>query len=244
MNFTDLPRFLLRGNSLIDVGVAFFNTADWHESDEKQKRTGQELWSSRQQSSKQAQTMIAVFVIAITMGFGSAFAQTAVSVNDDATKRSFEIHWPAGLSPDNADLFAHNEIFIKAPCSTVWQHIVEAPKWPEWYPNSHDVQIVNDQGGGLKADSKFEWSTFGLHITSTIHEFVPRRRLGWFGKGDGVDAIFYHTWLLVPTSDGCQVITEEVAKGPGAIAFRQSDANALHQGHEGWLSGLKLVSEQ
>ena len=64
------------------------------------------------------------------------------------------------------------------------------------------------------------------------------------GKGAGVDAIFYHTWLLVPTSDGCQVVTEEVAKGPGAIAFRKSDPNALHRGHELWLSSLKLLSEK
>jgi hypothetical protein len=245
MNFTDLPRYLLRKNSLIDVGVAFFDFADSHESTEKQKLIGQEPSPNHQQRPRQAQTIIAVFGIAMSMGFGSAFSQTAaVSVNNDAAKRSPEIHWPAGLSPDDADLFAHNEILIKAPSSTVWQHIVAAQKWPEWYPNSHEVQIANDQGGGLKGDSKFEWSTFGLHIISTVHEFVPNSRLGWFGKGTGVDAVFYHTWLLVPTSDGCQVITEEVAKGPGAIAFRQSDPNALHKGHEVWLSSLKGISEQ
>jgi len=241
MNFTDLPRYLLRKNSLIDV--AFFDFADSHESTEKQKLIGQEPSLIRHQRSTQAQTMMAVFVIAISTGSG--FSQTAaVSAHNDAAKRSPEIHWPAGLSPDDSDLFAHNEILIKAPSSTVWQHIVAAQKWPEWYPNSHDVQIVNDQGGGLKTDSKFEWSTFGLHIKSTVHEFVPNSRLGWFGKGTGVDAVFYHTWLLVPTSDGCQVITEEVAKGPGAIAFRQFDPNALHKGHEVWLNSLKVISEE
>jgi hypothetical protein len=110
-------------------------------------------------------------------------------VSDDAAKRSSEIHWRSGFSPDDADLFAHNEIFIKAPASAVWRHLVEAQKWPEWYPNSQDVQIVNDSSGVLKADSKFQWSTFGLHITSTIHEFLPNSRLGWFGKGTGVDAV-------------------------------------------------------
>jgi hypothetical protein len=189
---------------------------------------------------------IAVCVIAISAGFLalSAVAQTIASVTDDVAKRSSEIHWPAGLSPDNADLFAHNEIFIKAPSSSVWQHIIEAPKWPEWYPNSRDVQIVNDQGGVLKADSKFEWSTFGLQISSTIHEFVPDNRLGWFGKGAGVDAVFYHTWLLVPAGDGCRVVTEEVVKGPDAIAFRNSDPDALHRGHEVWLNSLKQLSEK
>jgi hypothetical protein len=155
MNFTDLPRYLLRKNSLIDVGVAFFDFADSHESTEKQKWTGQEPSPIHQQRPGQTRTIVAVFVIAMSMGFGSAFSQTAaVSVNNDAAKRSPEIHWPAGLSPADSDLFAHNEILIKAPSSTVWQHIVAAQKWPEWYPNSHDVQIVNDQGGALKKGAK------------------------------------------------------------------------------------------
>ena len=96
--------------------------------------------------SKMEAAQIAVFLIALSVGFWalSAVSQTVASITDDAAKRSSEIHWPAGLSSDNADLFAHNEIFIKAPSSRVWQHIIEAPKWPEWYPNSHDVQIVND----------------------------------------------------------------------------------------------------
>jgi hypothetical protein len=244
MNFTDLPRYPLLGNSLIDVGVAFFDNADSHDSEEKPKLIREELCSVHHQSSKRVKTMIAVFVIVVSMGFGSAFSQTAVSANYDATKKSSEIHWPTGFSPNDADLFAHNEIFIKAPVSTVWQRLVEAQKWPEWYPNSQGVQILNDPSGVLKADSKFDWNTFGLHITSTIHEFVPSSRLGWFGKGTGVDAVFYHTWLLVPAADGCQVITEEVAKGPGAVAFRKSDPNAMHRGHDLWLNGLKLVSEK
>jgi hypothetical protein len=80
-------------------------------------------------------------------------------VNDDVAKRSPDIHWPAGFSPDDADLFAHNEIFINAPCVTVWQHLVEAPKWPLWYSNSHDLHISNDRTGLLQQDSSFEFNT-------------------------------------------------------------------------------------
>jgi uncharacterized protein YndB with AHSA1/START domain len=244
MNFTDLPRYYLRNYSLSDV--AFFHSAKAQESIEKQKLSGQEPWPVRQLGWKWTSPAIAVFVIAICICIcsGSAFAQIPVSMNNDVAKRSSEIHWPTGLSPDNADLFAHNEIFIKAPPSTVWRHMLEATKWPEWYANSHGVQIANDQNGTLKADSQFDWSTFGLHITSTVHEFVPNSRLGWFGKGAGVDAVFYHTWFLAQVRDGCQVVTEEVAKGPGAVTFRESDPNALHRSHEVWLTGLKLISEK
>jgi uncharacterized protein YndB with AHSA1/START domain len=165
------------------------------------------------------------------------------TIENDLAKRSPDIHWPAGFSPSDAALFAHNEIFIKAPCATVWQHLVDAQSWPAWYPNAHDVKIANNPSGALQQDSIFEWNTFGLPITAIVHEFVPNSRLAWFAKSKGLDAVFYHAWYLVPTSDGCQVITEEVHEGPGATAFRDKDPSAIHRGHQVWLNGLKQVSE-
>jgi hypothetical protein len=164
-------------------------------------------------------------------------------VNDDLAKRSQDIHWPEGFTPDKADLFAHNEILINASCQTVWQHIVQAQKWPEWYPNAHQVQILNDSTGILQKDSRFTWETFGLHIDSRISEFVPDSRIGWFGDGKELNA--YHTWLLTGTSGGgCKVVMEEVVKGPGAVALYQSDPGAMHRGHDLWNNTLKKVSEQ
>jgi hypothetical protein len=183
--------------------------------------------------------------LSICLGSVSGFSQSSPdsTIKDDLAKQSSDIHWPAGFSPDGAALFAHNSIFIKAPSATVWRHLVEAQKWPTWYPNSQDVKIANDRSGSLQQDSIFEWSTFGLPITSIVHEFVPERRVGWFGKGRGLDAVFYHTWYLVPTSDGCQMITEEVVQGSGAITFREKDPSGLHRSHEVWLNNLKQLSE-
>ena len=59
----------------------------------------------------------------------------------------------------------------------------------------------------------------------------------------GLDAVFYRIWYLVPTSDGCQMITEEVVQGPGAVTFRDRDSSPFHRGREIWLKGLKQVSE-
>jgi hypothetical protein len=77
--------------------------------------------------------------------------------------------------------------------------------------------MVNDRTGVLQRDSRFAWSTFGIHIDSTVHEFVPNSRVGSFGKGTDIDA--YHMWFLVAASRACQVITEEVAKGQGLWRF-------------------------
>jgi hypothetical protein len=191
-------------------------------------------------------TLVVLFLaLSICLGTVPAFSQSSgdSTIADDLAKRTQDIHWPSGFSPDEATLFAHNEIFIKASCATVWRHLVDAQNWSKWYPNAQDVKIANNQSGALQQDSIFEWSTFSLPIISFVHEFVPNSRLAWFGKSKGLDAVFYHTWYLVPTSDGCQMITEEVVQGPGAVTFRDKDSSALHRGHEIWLKGLKQVSE-
>ena len=42
----------------------------------------------------------------------------ALTVNGDGAQRSKDIHWPDGFHPEQADLFAHNEIAIHAPCKS------------------------------------------------------------------------------------------------------------------------------
>jgi hypothetical protein len=160
---------------------------------------------------------------------------------DDFAQRSPDIHWPAGFTPRDADLFAHDEIMIGAPCERIWRHILEAAKWPSWYSNAKDVRIGGD--GVLHADSHFIWNTFGLEVDGTVHEFVPSTRIGWFGTATDLRA--YHTWYLAPVSaSACQVITEEVGKGPAAVALRASDPDAMHRGHDLWLTSLKSLSER
>jgi hypothetical protein len=67
-----------------------------------------------------------------------------MTMMDDLVNRSPDIHWPQGFDPTQADLFSHNELLINATCERVWQHIIDATKWPDWYPNSKGVHIVGD----------------------------------------------------------------------------------------------------
>ena len=64
------------------------------------------------------------------MGDPSRQKEETAMMNDDLAMRSKDIHWSDGFAPDGADLFAHNEVFVNAPRSTVWRHLVEAEKWP------------------------------------------------------------------------------------------------------------------
>ena len=163
-----------------------------------------------------------------------------MSMKEDLAKRSPDIHWPEGFSPADADLFVHNEIFINAPCERVWDHIIEATKWPDWYPNSQDVRI---EGGILEENRTFTWKTFGLPLESLINEFAPYSRIGWFGQAPGTAPSWYHTWHLSPASNGCLVVTEEVGKGPIAVQLRETDEDAMHKSHDVWLTTLKQRSE-
>ena len=134
------------------------------------------------------------------------------TMSRDVANRSPDIHWPEGFSPDQADLFSHNELRIDASCERVWKHIVQATKWPQWCPNSKDVQIM---GGGdkLNVGSVFRWTTFGLPLESRINEFTPYSRIGWYGNAPGGKSSFYHTWYLEPNGDGCRAVTNEVGVG-------------------------------
>lgn len=159
----------------------------------------------------------------------------------DRAARSEAIHWPQQFTPESAVLFAHNQIHIEASCAQAWSYLVNATQWPQWYSNASNIQI---EGGGnqLQAGSAFTWNTFGLQVKSRVQEFVVNERLGWFGNT--ADLAAYHTWLLVPETKGCHVITEEVVKGTGAVAMKAKHPDGMHKGHELWLTSLKKAVEQ
>jgi uncharacterized protein YndB with AHSA1/START domain len=168
-------------------------------------------------------------------------ADEALTFTRDGAQCSKDIHWPDGFHPEQADLFAHNEIVVHASCEKVFANIVDAHVWPSWYPNSHNVKVLNSPDGKLHEGRRFSWDTFGVHIESRVHELVPNSRIGWFGDGTGMNA--YYTFLLLKKDEGCHIVTEEVVKGPGAVEFREKQPDAMHEGHDLWLSTLKQRSQ-
>jgi uncharacterized protein YndB with AHSA1/START domain len=160
----------------------------------------------------------------------------------DLAARSPDIHWPDRFSPTAADLFSHNELLIEASCDKVWKRIVDASNWPQWYPNSKEVQLLNG-ARVLGSDVRWRWNTFGLAIESRVHEYMPNSRLGWYGYAPGAEPAFYHTWLLQPRTSGCLVTMEEVGLGNDAAHLRETDESLMHRGHDLWLATLKWMSE-
>ena len=107
--------------------------------------------------------------------------KSVMTMKNDLANRSLDINWPKEFTPAEAELFSHNELLVNASCERVWRHIVEATKWPEWYPNSKSVQILGDQDSVLKSGSAFCWTTFNLPLESRNQRVCPFSRISWFG---------------------------------------------------------------
>lgn len=150
------------------------------------------------------------------------------------------IHWPARYQPREASFFVHNEIEINASPQVVWDLLIRAPAWPEWYEGASNV-MVPGTSGLLEPDTAFSWSTMGLDLTSTIKEFVPNERLSWESRKSTIKG--YHAWLIVPTTTGCRVVTEESQYGFLTTMQKLFVPNKLHRLHDVWLRGLKRLAE-
>ena len=88
------------------------------------------------------------------------------TVSRDWTERSPEMHWPTAMFNGAAEIFTHNQIEINASCTTVWDRLVQAERWPQWCPFSSKVQIW---GGAtvLQKNSKFTW------VSSDLPQDIP-----------------------------------------------------------------------
>lgn len=150
------------------------------------------------------------------------------------------IDWPAQYQPENATFTIRNAIDIHADPRVVWDMLIHAEAWPDWYIGASHMQIDADDGR-LAPGAVFRWRTMDQNFTTTITEFVPPHRLAWESRKPTIKA--YHAWLIVPTEHGCTLITEESQYGLLAWLQRLFLPNKLYNLHEVWLAGFKARAE-
>lgn len=146
------------------------------------------------------------------------------------------IAWPPRFHPDLAPVHVRNSLEMRVRPDLVWRALVDASRWPEWYPNARNVRILSG-GDYLALGAKFRWTTFGATIISEVAEFVPYERIAWTGRAFGIDV--YHAWLITPSQAGCRVLTEETQYGflaRGASIFMPQRMRNFHQI---WLENLE-----
>jgi hypothetical protein len=149
------------------------------------------------------------------------------------------VNFPVGARPEESPVYAYNELFVPAPPERVWQWLVQAARWPEFYANARNIHLDGD-APELAAGTAFSWITFGVRVHTKIEELEPNRRLSWSGRGLGATA--YHGWVIIPVAGGCRVITEETQQGLVASLGRAFLRRGLLKWHQRWLEGLARVA--
>ncbi|HJV97162.1 MAG TPA: SRPBCC domain-containing protein [Albitalea sp.] len=148
---------------------------------------------------------------------------------------STKVHWPQGMEPHKCPVYARNELFIRAPRERIWELLIAAVHWPEWYSNSRDV-LVHGGGETLTPDAVFDWTTFGLRLKNVrVTEYERGARLSWRASGL-VEA--YHSWVLEAVDGGVMVTTEETNRGWAASLLSWYIRPGLLREHQKWLEGL------
>ncbi|MET1259023.1 SRPBCC domain-containing protein [Flagellimonas sp. DF-77] len=161
---------------------------------------------------------------------------------ESSKPNSEQINWPENYKPEDAGFFVHNEIDINAEPQIVWDILVKAEDWSTWYLGAKDVKIQNSNLAQLEENTIFSWKTMGQNFESTtIKEFEPPYRLSWEATKNNIRG--YHAWLIIPTNNGCKVITSETQHG--FLTFMQKIflPNKLEKLHDIWLTELKNKAE-
>ena len=151
------------------------------------------------------------------------------------------MQWPDRLRPDQAPVYARNEMLIPAEQTVVWQWICRAELWPRWYPNCRWLKFERGSGPDLHLDTQFRWWTFGAVVDSTVRVFNPQRSIEWDGFAL-LGTQVYHGWWLASAGQCTRVVTEETQTGPLPWVARWPLRSMLWLGHQLWLSRLRQVS--
>ena len=150
---------------------------------------------------------------------------------------SNKILWPSRYDPASCPVHVRNELAMASNPEAVWAWLIRAQLWPKWYPNSANVKFLSGQPPDLALGTRFRWRTFGVTLESTVQEFVPFERLAWDAHGSGLDA--YHAWLILKTSQGCEVITEETQRGLLPRLLKLLAPKRMENQHQIWLERLR-----
>lgn len=156
---------------------------------------------------------------------------------------SDKINWPEAYQPENSGFFVHNEIDIKADPQVVWDILIDAESWSDWYEGMSDVKVKTNTTGKLESQSILSFKTMGQFFeTITIKEFKAPYRLSW--EATRKDIRGYHAWLIIPTDTGCKVITSEAQNGFKAFLQKVFLPNKLRKLHDVWLEEMKKKAEK
>lgn len=163
------------------------------------------------------------------------------------------IIWPEKYTPGTTDNYCSNEIIVAGlTTEEVWKYLVNPFAWPEYYPNSSDIELVDQDLKTLQLHTRFRFKTFGFPIEAAVTECVPPNnkvaRLAWHGWAEGSEETrldVLHAWLIEDLPKGrVRILTQESQIGKPAQELAKAKPNPMINGHQDWLEGLATAAKQ
>jgi polyketide cyclase/dehydrase/lipid transport protein len=151
--------------------------------------------------------------------------------------------WPTGFGGPECTVFANNQITVRASCEQVVDLLVDAPQWPDWYPNGSDVDLKG--AAKLTAKARFGFTTFGSAQTCHVVE-ATNALVSWSCENTAGLGRIHHRWNCTEIGDGHAVVsTQECQNGlviglakwfkPGGNTMKET----MQRGHQVWLESLR-----
>jgi DinB superfamily len=151
--------------------------------------------------------------------------------------------WPEELNPSKAKWYVYNEIEINAKPEVVWNILIDAKKWHTFYKGvQSQVEYLDTIASTLRNRLSFKMHIMDLRLEPMIKEFVPNERMAWEVQRGNLTA--YHAWVIVPTANGCRLITPEAQNGFLTFLQKVFQHNKLLNLHEHWLEVIKARAEK
>jgi len=144
--------------------------------------------------------------------------------------------FPTDIAHD-APVIADHRITVNAPLEVVWKLQTDIAKWPSWQP---DITAAN-VSGGLAPGMSFQWTTYGMAITSTVYALTPGVRILWGGNAGDIAGI--HEWTFTRVNGGVEVRTRESFSGASVRGTAAQMQAALDGSLITWLERLKATAE-
>ncbi|WP_158853104.1 SRPBCC family protein [Saccharothrix deserti] len=138
----------------------------------------------------------------------------------------------------NAPVISRHSTTIDAPLETAWALHIDVSAWTTWQSDITAAVLDTPFAPG----ASFSWETYGLSITSSVHEVEPLRRTCWGGPAHGIDGV--HVWRFTEVDGGVLVETEESWDGEPVRADVAGMQAGLDASLVAWLSHLKTAAER
>lgn len=154
--------------------------------------------------------------------------------------------WPEQFDPKTSAIYALNDIDVKAPPELVWQLLVDAENWLNYFPPEDQVKLAPGETK-LALGSRYTRVTAGFPMSLVVTECVPNQRLAWSTTvdGDTTGSSAYHGWVITPTADGCHLLTEETQQGEFFLEhLGRKHPGALYRYHQEWVERLAQAAEE